>query len=441
MTHICDDFAYGNGPRAACFWNGTANSPARMPANGEIHADVAIIGAGFTGLSAALRLSKAGYKVVVLDSRSVGWGASGRNGGFCCVGGAKASDTQLRRMVGPQAARDYRLAERDAVYFTQDLIAQHRFDVDAQLGGETVLAHRKKDYEAFHSEAQSLSELYDVDVSVIPQDDLGKHGMSGPFYGAMNIPIGFGLNPRKYVLQLATAAENAGARIFESSDVCSIEKVGHNWKLCTPNAQIESPKVVVATNGYSSETVPKWMAGRYLPTQSSVIVTRPLSPEELAEQGWTTHQLAYDTRNLLHYFRLLPNGRFLFGMRGGLSTTSKTHDAVQRLIRQDFETMFPKWAHVETPWYWTGFVCLSRNLTPFAGPIPEHAGMFAGFGYHGNGVAMGSYTGALVADQIMGDTGLRLPKVMQIPPRKFPFGQKRRALMYPAYAAYNLKDR
>ena len=183
------------------------------------------------------------------------------------------------------------------------------------------------------------------------------------------------------------------------------------------------------------------MASRYLPTQSSVIVTRPMTREELTAQGWTSHQMCFDSRHLLHYFRLMPDNRMLFGMRGGLSHTDAAEATIRKKIRADFDAMFPAWRHVETPHYWSGFVCLSRDLLPYAGPIPGMDGGFAAFAYHGNGVSMGSYSGTLLADLVQGKTPSNpYPAPMRHTPRRFPLGRFRRLLMRPAYLKYALSD-
>jgi glycine/D-amino acid oxidase-like deaminating enzyme len=202
---------------------------------------------------------------------------------------------------------------------------------------------------------------------------------------------------------------------------------------------VNAEQVIIATNGYSSDDLPDWLAGRYIPAQSNIIVTRPMSENELGAQGWTTLQASYDSRNLLHYFRLMPDRRFLFGMRGGLTSNPGAEARARARVRRDFETMFPAWAHVETPFRWSGMVCLARNGTPFAGPVPGRPGMFAGLAYHGNGVAMGSYTGKLLSGLLLGRNDV--PPPMQMPMSRFPLGRARRALLPPVYLAKGLMDR
>jgi len=168
------------------------------------------------------------------------------------------------------------------------------------------------------------------------------------------------------------------------------------------------------------------------------LVTRPLRADEIAAQGWSSHQMCYDDRFFLHYFRLMPNNQFLFGMRGGLFSSARSDCAMYQKMRKHFETMFPAWAHVETPHYWTGLLSISSDLTPYAGPIPEMPDAYTAMSYHGNGVSMGSYAGAVLADHILGKSDLLHPHVMRRRPAKFMLGHYRRAQLWPVYAWANI---
>ncbi|MDO5757363.1 MAG: FAD-binding oxidoreductase [Rhodobacterales bacterium] len=435
MRRIYPAHAYGEGPRAGCYWPTTIAPMANAPARGAVSADVAIIGAGFTGLSAALHLAEDGADVIVLEAQEVGWGASGRNGGFCCLGGSAATDAALTRRFGEDARREFRHAERAAVDLAERLIERHSMQVDRHSNGETVMAHTPAAYAGLEIQAAGIERDYGVTPILIPPGELAQNGMNGPFHGALTTPVGFGLNPVKYVQGLAVATIAAGARICARSPVLRIDQ-GDGFTLTTPEAQIKTRRLIVATNGYSSDDIPAWMKGRYLPTQSNVLVTREMTDAELAGQGWTTRQACYDDRFFLHYFRLMPDNRMLFGMRGGLFSASWADARMHRNIRQHFEAMFPAWRHVETPHSWHGLLSIARDLTPFAGPIDTMPGAFTALSYHGNGVAMATYAGALLADLAQGRAPrYPYPKIMQSPPRRWPLGRFRRAWFAPVYAA------
>lgn len=441
MKRLFDIYAYGEGPRSGCWWDETEKPIPRPVFQEAARTDVAIIGAGFTGLSAALHLAQAGISATVLDADRVGWGASGRNGGFCCLGGGMASDAMLDRRFNVEGRIDFRRTELAAVQLVEKLIQENGIDVDRHSNGETVLAHRAKDLVSLTEDAATLRQNYGVDHQLYGKEELAEQGMAGPFHSALTIDAGFALNPRKYLNGIAKAAEAKGVHIYEKSAVTSLEPQLDGWRLRINGHALHADQVIVATNGYSSEDLPPWLGGRYMPSQSNVIVTRPLSEDELAAAGWTSAQMAYDTRNLLHYFRLMPDRRFLFGMRGGVLTGQAAEARASSKIRRDFEQMFPAWKSVETSHSWSGMVCLARDMLPFVGAVPAVKGLWMGMCYHGNGVAMGSYSGALLASLVQGKQPEMLyPEAMRAPLRRFELGRFRRAVMPFAYAGLMLAD-
>ncbi len=442
MKRIYPDYAYSDAPRAQCWWNETCEVPDRAALRGDLHCDVAIIGGGFTGISAALHLAEAGVSVAVLENRYVGWGASGRNGGFCCLGGGMLDNAALERQVGREGRDEWRQAEVASIRLVERLIDRFGLEVDRHSNGETQFAHRPRDMEEMRRKVDDYADSYGLEARLTEAADLASDGMNAGFHGALTIPIGFGLNPRKYITGLAAAAEAAGARIFHETPVTGIARGPSGFKLTAPGGVVTADKVIVATNGYSSEDMPDWLAGRYMPTQSSIIVTRPMTQSELGAQGWTTGQASYDTRHLLHYFRLMPDNRMLFGVRGGLMASPGSEARAIRRARSDFEAMFPAWRDVETPNAWSGMVCIARDRMPFVGEVPNQPGMFASLCYHGNGVAMASYCGALLGDLVRGQTPTQIyPTIVQRPLARFELGRYRRAVMPFAYAGFALADR
>ncbi|SFE40397.1 NAD(P)/FAD-dependent oxidoreductase [Roseivivax sediminis] len=438
MHRLYEPAAYD--PPAHRFWARTA--PPDWPRlEGDERTEVAVIGGGFTGVSAALHLAETGVEAMLLEAETAGFGASGRNGGFCCLGGAKASDARLRSRFGQEGLQDWHRTERAAVETVANLLTRHGIDADTHSAGETQLAHTPRAMRALRAAVPDLQRAYGVTPEVIEPEDLKAAGLGGPFHGAVTIPIGFALDPARYHAGLSRAAAAAGAALHGQSAVRRIRPDGARWRLETGHGTVSAKRVILATNGYGAEDVPDWLRGRTLPVLSNVIVTRPLSAAERDAQGWTSRQMAYDTRQLLHYFRLLPDDRFLFGMRGGLSATPRETRATARRIRRDFQAMFPAWRGVEITHDWSGLACLTSTLTPFVGPVPDMPGVFAGFGYHGNGVAMGTYAGTLLAAQA-GDRPMPgpYPDAIRTPPPRFPLGRFRRALLRPAYIAAEALD-
>ena len=209
-----------------------------------------------------------------------------------------------------------------------------------------------------------------------------------------------------------------------------------------PSRSTPADRVLVATNGYTAESLLPWLRGRTLPAQSSVLATRQMTRDELQAQGFWSRQMAYEERRMLHYFHLTPDGRMVFGQRGGLLSSPQVEAKIAARVRADFETAFPAWRHVETPHHWSGMVCLTASLTPFCGPIPDMPGAFAAFGYHGNGVAMGSYLGTRMAELSRKEAPAELlPAAFAAPPPRFPLGRFRRAFLAAEYGMAKLFDR
>ncbi|MEN8933815.1 NAD(P)/FAD-dependent oxidoreductase [Planktotalea arctica] len=441
MKRIYEPHAYGPKPIRNGYWQ-TTTPPLDQPAlQGTHQTDVAIIGAGFTGLNAALQLAKDGADVTLLDTETIAWGASGRNGGFCCLGGGVLENAQIDKHYGVDARVAWRQCEKGAISHVADLLTEHKIDADIHSKGETLLAHKPARWSMFQAHAEQAANDYDTEPTLIPESDLADHGLAGPFHGALTIPIGYALNPLKYALGIARAAIKAGAKLNARTPVTRIEQ-GTQFTLHTPQGKLTAKRLIIATNGYSSEDVPNWLAARFMPVQSSILVTRPLTDDEIQASGWTSDQMAFDSRNLLHYFRLMPNRRFLFGMRGGIFANARSDARIKALIRKDFEQIFPAWSHVETPHMWSGLVCMNAKRAPFTGAIPEMPGAFASLSYHGNGVAMASYCGALLADLVQEKpTTNPYPDILKSIPNKIPLGTKRRWLLPPIYAAMGIADR
>lgn len=439
---LFEDMAYGPALIADSYWATTVERPEYPTLTEVTESETAIIGAGFTGLNAALELAQAGQDVVILEAEQPGWGASGRNGGFCCIGGSKIGLAGLSRQVGYENALEYLRSERDAVAFVSNLLTAHGIEADTHSNGETRLAHSQSVADEMQDEIAEYRKIYGAEPEYLPRDALVDHGLrSSEFYGALTAPFGFALNPMKYSTGLARVAADAGVRIHGHSAVTEISRADDGCHLLkTANGILRAKNLIVATNGYSSETLPAWLGGRYMPVQSGIIATRPMCDNELKAQGFTSRQMCYDSRHLLHYFRLLPDNRMLFGLRAASRTTEHSEAETKARARADFERMFPAWQHVETEHYWSGLVCVSRNRTPYAGPIPGLDRAWAALCYHGNGVAMGSYSGAMMAAQIL-NSGLKTPHVMKLPMRKFELGRWRRASLPLIYAWYGLMDR
>ena len=443
MQRLYEPSAYDTDAPINSWWRASGVKPANFPTlETDITTEIAIIGGGYTGLNAALQLAeKHSRECVVLEAGQPGWGASGRNGGFACLGGAAMSIDEQIKKFGLTATKKYMTAQVHAVDLVRDNLNWYEIAADTHSKGELVLAHHPRKLPKLVQHAAFQSEYFGLDHEIFNKEELEDHGVNGPeFHGGVLTKTGFALNPLKYVIGLAGAVKKAGISIFANSAAHEIRKTGAGFTILTGKAVVHAKKIIFATNGYSSEDIPVELSGRFLPLLSTIMVTRPISREEQNAQGWTSDLMSYDSRHLLHYFRLMPDGCFLFGQRGAVRSEERATIAAQNKNRRDFERMFPAWKHVETTHKWSGLLCLTLNQHQFVGPLDDLPGTYASLGYHGNGVAMASLCGRYVADFAVGKTP-QLPPIMTQPLKRFPFPAFRRSLIRAAYLQYSVHDK
>lgn len=404
--------------------------------------DVAVIGAGYTGLAAALELAEQGVDVRVLEAGHVGWGASGRNGGFACIGSHKLSYTRMIRTYGLEATRTYYETMRQSVALVRENLARFNIDAWASGDGEVTLAHLPGRAAELREDQAYLKANFGEETEFLTKDQLKERGLDGPgFFAGLKAGSGFGIHPLNYARGLARAAAKAGARIHGQSRLIRWEETADGHRLTTPGGTLGARHVIAATNGYTPEDVSKRHAGRLMPALSSIIVTRPLSEAERQAQGWTSPLMAFDSRKLLHYFRLLPNGRFLFGGRGGTDASNGGGKAYRPVLEGAFRDLFPAWRDVEITHYWRGFVCLAYDLVPFIGALDERNTVWTAIAYHGNGVAMGTWSGRAVARLLTGKAARgELSPVLTRRLARFPLPAFRPLYLKGAYVWYGWQD-
>lgn len=442
LRHLYEPAAYDTARWPESYWRATTPPPPETPPLGDdTRADVAIVGAGYAGLNAARVLAgQHGMDVVVLDAGRIGWGASGRNGGFCCMGGTKLPAKQMIRLYGLDATKAFDATQVASTEHVARLFEDEGIAADKGPLGEICVAHSDKAWQSLQTEAAFEREIFGRDNALYSQAELAEQGVSAHWVrGGLKTPVGFPIHPMKYVQGLGHATLRTGARVYGDSPVSQITRDNGAWIVETPAGSVRAPRLMIATNGYGADNLPEELTARRLPVLSTILVTRPLSEAEQAAQGWTTRNMVYDSRTLLHYVRMLPDGRFMFGMRGGIKASDKALAAIRATARKHFEAMYPAWAHAETEFSWSGLVCLTGSLTPFAGAIDDETGLYAAFGWHGNGVALSSYSGAQLGHMIAG-ANHAIPALMQTLPRRFPFPALRRVGLAASYAAVSLAD-
>ena len=426
------------------YWEASADplNAATPPFTGNETCEVAVIGGGFTGLSAALELAQQGVEVRLLEAGHIGWGASGRNGGFACIGSHKLSYTSMIATFGLEATRAFYRNMREAVDLVRDNLDHHGIDAWASASGEVTLAHLPGRVEELRAEQDFLKHTFGEDTEFLSPGDLKAQGLRGPgFHAGLKSAVGFGIHPLNYARGLARAAIRAGARLHADSRLIRWEETATGHLLTTPGGTLTARHVIIATNGYTPEDISAYHRSRLLPALSSILVTRPLSLPERQAQGWTSPLMAFDSRKLLHYFRLLPDGRFLFGGRGGTDASDPGGEAYRHVLSKAFHELFPAWREADITHFWRGFVCLSYDLVPFMGALDERQSVWTAIAYHGNGVAMGTWSGRAVSRMLTQKTARdQVSPVLTRRLAKFPLPAFRPLYLKGAYLWYGWAD-
>jgi glycine/D-amino acid oxidase-like deaminating enzyme len=381
---------------ANSLWSATAKYTDTYPAlSGEQQADVAIIGAGFTGLSAALHLAEAGASVTLIDSQHPGWGASGRNGGQINVG-LKDGPSGIRAKFGDHwGERMIRLAG-DAGDLVFDLIERHQINCDAKRPGWLRAAHTPKTLQQLHELAEDWDQ-HGGGMKKLDQAEMQRLTGTEAYNGGVLDRRGGVLHPLNYALGLADAAHRNGVAIFGGTPANHIQAEGGRYRVKTPNSAIMTDKVLMCTNAYSGDLDPK-VAKSVLPVRSVQVATPPLS-DNIRRSILPEGNALSDARRLLLYFRQDAEGRFLMGGRGTYNDGS-TRRQIERLKRVSVE-LFPQLAGVKWDYAWGGFVALTRDHYPHLHELAP--GIYAGLGYNGRGVAIATAMGRVLARWAAGE--------------------------------------
>jgi gamma-glutamylputrescine oxidase len=434
-------------PHVDSYWlaTGGAEPDGVVPLSGDRAVEVAVIGGGYTGLSAAYHLAGThGIEAVLLEANRIGWGASGRNGGICSTAVGKVPLQERIEKWGVEAARRSLHIGVDAVERVRELIASEQIDCEPQPSGYIHTAHRPDRVAELRARASLYRDALGYDgVEFFDRARLERDGhLRGvSANGALWFRDVFGLHPLKYVRGLARAAIRRGAVLHDRTRVLAWSREGDSHRLATAAGTVRARKVIVATNGYTSERLHPYFTGRLLPTTSNIVVTRLLSEAEWRETGMLRAQCYSDTRNLLFYWRRLPDGRMLFGGRAGIVNTPSALRRRRRWLEGQMAAKFPILADVGSDYFWHGNVCLSYDLMPHVGTAGDDPTVIYAMAYLGNGVSVATYCGGLAAALAAGKDVARGTPVTDGSVARFPLPALRRAYIAGAYLYYGLKDR
>ncbi len=411
----------------------TANLIDRFPSlSGDAKADVCIVGGGYTGLSAALHLTEAGFDVVLLEAHRVGFGASGRNGGQ--LGSAQRMEQEdLERLVGDQdAAKLWHLAE-EAKGLVKSLITKHKIDCDLKPGVAQLALNDAERHE-LHDHAEHLLIRYGYDQLELMDTEAGRALCPSPAYkGGYLDTSAAHLHPLNYALGLATAAQTAGARLCEGTEVLDIEQ-GARVSLQTAHGRVTADHVILACNGYLGD-LNQHVAARVMPINNFIAATEPLGAD--AGKVLTRDIAVADTKFVVNYFRLSGDGRLLFG--GGESYGYRFPADISATVRKPMSQIFPHLKDVKIDYAWGGTLAITMRRMPYLARVAPN--ILSASGYSGHGVGTATHAGQLMAHAIQGqaegfDT---MARVLALP---FPGGSALRSpLLVLAMTWYALRDR
>lgn len=395
--------------------------------------DVAIVGAGYTGLSAAITLARAGRSVVVLDKMRPGEGASTRNGGIAS-GNLRLSFAEMIKRFGMERAKalqsEAKAAREDLAQFLRTEPIQCSYVMTGRFGGASTAGQ----YEGLAREAELLAQHLGVEAYAVPKSEQ-RAALGTDYYhgGMVRMDIG-GLDPAKLHAGMLKLAADAGAAVQGGTAVLGVARSGETYTVTTSRGTITARDVIIGTNGYTDASDP-WLRRRLVPVSSAIIATAPISPNLMATL-MPRKFMCVETRKLHYYYRPSPDStRILFGGRGA-SLTESREQAMQRLKRA-LTDIFPELEATDVTHSWHGHVAMNRDMIP---RIFQRDGMHYAAGYCGSGVVWARWAGQKVALQVLGRQEGQSALDFR-PPKAIPFYNGKPWFMPAFFAWYEMQDR
>ncbi len=397
------------------YWLETLTTPPAQSAR-ELpdSVDVAVVGAGFCGLSAAGTLAKRGVNVAVFEAETFGWGASSRNGGMVLTGMKLPAPTLIKR-YGKDAVRKMYAASLDTIDCVERIVREENIDCNFSRCGHLEVACKQAHFDAYEESSALVKREFNHELRTIPKSELRSEIGSDIYFGGMVDETSAGLNPARYVAGLALAAQRAGACLYDHTRVTSIALEKNNgarkFRVQTSKGAITAREVILASGAYTTEATPA-LRKKIIPIGSYIIATEVL-PGELARELSPRNRMIYDSKHFLYYYRLTPDNRMLFGGRAAFfPETENTVRQSAEILRRGMIGVYLQLRDTKIEFVWGGTLDFTLDVRPHAGKID---GMYFATGFAGHGIAAATWFGEKLAGLICGDPndipfdGLKFP--------------------------------
>jgi len=385
------------------YWLETVSEPAQG-ASGSLpdKADVAIVGGGFCGLSAARTLAQRGVRVVLLEAETFGWGASSRNGGMVLPGLKLPVPTLIKR-YGREIVRQMYNASVDSIDLVEKIVREEGIDCNFVRCGQLEVACKQSHFDAYATAAARIKQEFGREIRVVSRDALKNEIGSEIYYGGLVDEISAGVNPARYVHGLAKAAQRHGAYLYDHTRVNRVTPQANgtsgSFRVETTRGSLTAKEVFLASGAYTTESTPA-LRKKVIPIGSYIIATEVL-PDALATEVSPRNRMIYDSKHFLYYYRLTPDNRMLFGGRAAFFPESEsTVRESAELLRQGMVCVYPQLRDTKVEYVWGGTLDFAFDVMPHSGKID---GMHFALGFAGHGVAAATWMGAKMAGIICGD--------------------------------------
>lgn len=394
---------------SAVYWLETSRSDPRPTMRGHHEADVVVVGGGYTGLWSAYHLLDAdpSLRIVILEGETIGFGASGRNGGFAMTL-LDMSLALLRRNHGDDAARAAHRAVAESVDEMGRTIEREGIDCEWRHGGLMVVATNRAQLERVELDLRTAEELGLDGFRRLDRTEARAEVDSPTYLGALREEHCGVLHPAKLARGLATVVEGRGATIFEQSPITDITESGARLRVETSAGSVTADQVVLATNAWAAHQ--PWVGRQVVPLYTYIALTEPLTDDQWRSVGWESHCGVEDKRNYVHYYRRTVDGRILWGGSDGIvhygGRISPRHDRSARTfarLRSTFRRTFPQLDQVRFTHHWGGPVAVTANFVPTFATLLDGR-LHTGVGYNGHGVAPSHTGGKILRDKVLGQT-------------------------------------